>query len=122
MGSLASAAMPYKVVPACPQLVPHPLQVTCCLEVDEVGLPGLERWVPEAAVGLVVTHSEGHGLRQTAGRQFSPEVVHQAARQRRIKGQRHWEAVLATWLPPQPPRPLLLHNHLVHTGEEGRAQ
>lgn len=98
------------------QLAPHPFQVACCLEVDEVGLPGLKRWVPEAAIGLVVTHSKGHGLGQTAGCQFSPKVVHQATSQRCLEGQRHWEAVLATWLPPQSPRPLLLHNHLVYAG------
>lgn len=45
--------------------------------------------------------------------------MHQASGQRRLKGQWHWEAVLSTWLPPQPPRPLLLHNHLVHTEQGG---
>lgn len=105
--------------PPPPRPAPHPLQVACCLEVDEVGLPGLKRWVPEATIGMVVTHGEGHGLRQTAGRQFGPEVVHQASGQRRIEGQRHWEAVLAAWLPPESPRPLLLHNNLVHTGHGG---
>lgn len=109
--------------PPRPRPAPHPLQVACCLEVDEIGLPGLKRWVPEATVGLIVTHGEGHGLRQTAGRQFGPEVVHQAPGERRIEGQWHREAVLAARLPPESPRPLLLHNHLVHTGHgEGTAQ
>lgn len=117
------------MAPRCPQSapittppVPHPFQVACCLEVDEVGLPGLKRWVPEASIGLVVTHREGHGFWQTAGRQLRPEVVHQASGQRSVKGQGYWEAVLAAWLPTQPPLALLLHNHLVHTGQAGTEQ
>ena len=126
-GPPACVALCYKgfpaYLPSSTQPAPHPLQVARCLEVDEVGLPGLKRWVPEATIGLVVPHGEGHGLRQTAGRQFCPEVVHQAAGQRRVEGQGHWEAVLAAGLPPESPRPLLLHNHLVHAGRgEGRAR
>ena len=101
------------------QPAPHPFQVACCLEIDEIGLSGLKRWVPEATIGLVVTHGEGHGLKQAAGSQFSPKVVHQAASQGRLKGQRYREAVLSSGLPPQAPWPLFLHNHLVDAGQGG---
>lgn len=95
----------------------HPFEVAHGLEVDEIGLLGLQGRVPVAAVGLVVPHSEGFGLSEAAGRQLCPKVVHGATGHCIIKGEWHWEALLPPQLPLQLLGPVLLHNHLVGAGE-----
>lgn len=95
----------------------HPFEVAHGLEVDEIGLLGLQGRVPVATVGLVVPHGEGLGLGEAAGRQLCPEVVHGAAGHGVVEGERHREAFLPPQLPLQLLGPVLLHDHLVGAGE-----
>lgn len=95
----------------------HPFEVAHGLEVDEIGLLGLQRRVPVAAVGLVVPHSEGFGFGEAAGRQLGPKVVDGATGHGIIKGEWHWEALLSTQLPLQLLGPVFFYNDLVGAGE-----
>lgn len=77
----------------------HPFEVAHGLEVDEICLLGLQRWVPVATVGLVVPHGEGFGFGEAAGGQLGSKVVYRAAGHGVIEGERHREALLPTQLP-----------------------
>lgn len=53
----------------------YPSEVAGGLEVDEVVLGWVQRTVPVAIVGVIITHCERRGLRQTAGSQLSCVVM-----------------------------------------------
>lgn len=95
----------------------HPFEVAHGLEVDEIRLLGLQRWVPVATVGLVVPHSEGFGFSEAAGGQLGPEVVYRTTRHSIIEGEWHREALLPTQLPLELLGPVFFYDDLVGAGE-----
>lgn len=98
----------------------HPFEVAHGLEVDEISLLGLQRWVPVATVGLVVPDGEGFGFSEAAGGQLSPKVVHGATGHGIIEGEWHREAFLPTQLPLELLGPLFFHNDLVGAGDQAQ--
>lgn len=88
------------------------------MEVDEIRLLGLQRWVPVATVGLVVPHSEGFGFSEAAGGQLGPKVVYRTTGHSIIKGERHWEALLPTQLPLELLGAVFFYNDLVGAGKD----
>lgn len=59
----------------CKFIVTHPSEVAHSLEVDKVAFTGVQRAIPVTIIRVIVTHSKGTGLWQTAGRQLGCVVV-----------------------------------------------
>lgn len=96
----------------------YPSEVAGGLEVDEVVLGWVQRTVPVAIVGVIITHCERRGLRQTAGSQLSCVVMWSPFGLSLVVGIWSRETVHGTQLPPlHMTGPILFHHHyLVGTG------
>lgn len=83
------------------------------LEEDEVVLPGVQRAVPVAIVGVVVPHSKGCSLGQAARGKFGCIVVWSSTGLSLTVRCGNGEAVLNTQFSLHLPTSFLLHDHLI---------
>lgn len=100
--------------------ITHPSKVAHRLEVDEVAFARVQGAVPVTIVGVIVTHSEGTGLRKAAGRQLSCVVVRGASSLGLTMRHGQRETLLKPQFPLHFLPCLLLYNYLVRAGHRGR--
>lgn len=98
-------------------LCTYPIGFAHGLKVNAVALDGREGGVPEAIVGLVVTHGEGLHHSQAGGKQLGGKVVRRVEDSGVPETDGHREAFAHVHCPPRLLLTLLLHYQLIGAAE-----